>query len=67
MLKIFSEDIKSATASAWDKSIFPFKNALLVNSPGFAGSQPNENRFSNILLVIIVLPWQEISIVSSPV
>ena len=35
-----SEAIKSATASAWLKSNFPFKNARSVNSPGLANLIP---------------------------
>ena len=34
------EAIKSATASAWLRSILPFKKALCVNSPGCARRQP---------------------------
>ena len=33
-------EIKSATASAWLKSNFPFKKALRVNSPALAALQP---------------------------
>ena len=64
---MFSEEIKFETASACERSIFPLRNALLVNSPGSAGSQPNNNRFSIKFCVIIVLPWHEISTTSSPV
>ena len=32
----FSDEIRSATASACDKSIFPFEKARRVNSPAFA-------------------------------
>ena len=42
------EAIKSATASAWDKSIFPFKKARCVNSPGVANRAPvSTNNFNN--------------------
>ena len=36
---------------ALDKSILPFKNALLVNSPGSAGLAPFSKTVSNILFV----------------
>ena len=34
------EEISSATASAWERSILPFKKALFVNSPGSAALAP---------------------------
>ena len=46
----------SITASAWDKSILPFKNARFVNSPGSAGLAPYLITVSSILLVTITPP-----------
>ena len=43
--------IISITASACDKSILPFKNALLVNSPGSASLAPALITVSNTLFV----------------
>ena len=36
----FWDAITSATASAWARSIFPFRKALCVNSPGSAARAP---------------------------
>ena len=44
----FDEAITSATASACDKSILPFKKARWVNSPGNAGLAPVSIKTSNI-------------------
>lgn len=38
---LFFEFMISITASAWLKSILPFKNARFVNSPGSAGLAPD--------------------------
>jgi len=62
-----SEAIKSATASAWDKSIFPFRKARWVYSPGFAGTAPLSISSSIIFCWTYTEPWQDISITSSPV
>ena len=43
------EFIISITASAWDKSIRPFRKALLVNSPGDAGLAPYSTSSLSIL------------------
>ena len=59
--------IISITASAWDKSILPFKKALFVNSPGSASLAPAFITVSKTLLVETTPPWQLISIVSSAV
>ena len=59
--------ITSITASAWERSIFPFKNARLVNSPGSAGLAPFLITVSRTFLTTNVPPWQLISTVSSPV
>ena len=59
--------IKSITASACDKSILPFKKALLVNSPGSASLAPALIVASNTLLVEVTPPWQLISTTSSAV
>ena len=57
----------SATASAWQRSIFPFKKARRVNSPGWATTQPKEKQASNNSAETTTPPWQETSITSSPV
>ena len=59
------EFITSMTDSAWDKSILPFKNALLVNSPGSAGLAPFLITASSTLFITYTPPWQSISTVSS--
>ena len=51
-----SELIKSITPSASVKSIRPFKNALLVNSPGSANLQPDKRRISIILFTTAIDP-----------
>ena len=43
-----SEAMRSATASACVRSIFPLRNARLVNSPGSAGRQPPSMRHSTM-------------------
>jgi tRNA modification GTPase len=63
--KSFFEFITSITDSAWDKSILPFKNALLVNSPGSAGLAPFLITASSTLFITYTPPWQSISTVSS--
>ena len=63
--KSFFEFITSMTDSAWDKSILPFKNALLVNSPGSAGLAPFLITASSTLFITYTPPWQSISTVSS--
>ena len=57
--------IKSITASACDKSILPFKNALFVNSPGSAALAPYFKTVFKISCTIKAPPWQSISTVSS--
>ena len=58
---------KLITDSAENKSIFPFKNALFVNSPAFAGTAPAAyNAFSTEFSTAIP-PWQYSSTQSSPV
>ena len=57
--------IISITASAWLKSILPFKNALFVNSPGSASLAPFSMQSSSILLAAKIPPWQFISTISS--
>ena len=49
--------IISIIASAWDKSILPFKKALLVNSPASASLAPLFNRTSNTFLTATTPPW----------
>ena len=44
--------IISATASAWERSILPLKNALRVNPPGLAEIAPMEINSSKIFLII---------------
>ena len=55
----------SITASAWERSILPFKNALLVNSPGSASLAPFLSTMPNIFFVTMIPPWQSISMTSS--
>ena len=50
--------IKSATASACERSIFLFKNALLVNSPRSAILAPFFRTISRIFLTTLIPPWQ---------
>ena len=57
----------SITASAWDRSILPFRNALFVNSPGSAGRAPYFITVSSTRFMARTPPWQSISTVSSPV
>ena len=59
--------ITSATASAWAKSIRPFKKARFVNSPGSAVLAPFRITVSKIFFTIKTPPWQSISTVSSAV
>ena len=47
----FSEWITSITASAWDRSILPFKNARFVNSPGSASRAPHFTASSRIRFI----------------
>ena len=61
------ERMKSMTASAWDKSIRPFKNARLVYSPGSAILAPCVMVSSSMRLIVKIPPWQLISIISSRV
>ncbi len=49
--------IRSAIASACNKSIFPFKKALSVNSPGLANLAPYIKQASNMLFTTGTLPW----------
>ena len=48
--------ITSMTASAWDRSIRPFKNARFVNSPGSAGLAPYWITVSRIFFIIRTPP-----------
>ena len=57
--------IKFIIPSAWVKSILPFRKALLVNSPGSASLAPFDSTSSRTLLVVLIPPWQFISIISS--
>ena len=50
------DDIKSIVASASNRSILPFRNALLVNSPGSANLAPLFKSISNTLLVVAIPP-----------
>ena len=55
------EFIISITASAWDKSILPFINALLVNSPGSARTAPFFKHSSKIWFSTTMPPCEFIS------
>ena len=59
--------IISIIASAFDKSILPFKKALFVNSPGCANLAPALITSCKIFLVTNTPPWQLISTVFSAV
>ena len=61
------EAIRSATASAWLRSIFPFRKARSVNSPGLASLQPSDMSICITRLRMYSEPWQENSTESSPV
>ena len=62
---LFFEFMISITASAWLKSILPFKNARFVNSPGSAGLAPDLSTASRTFFITKEPPWQLISMVSS--
>ena len=59
--------IRSITASAWVRSIRPFRNARRVNSPGRACRNPAANSASSPAASAAGEPWHWISAVSSPV
>ena len=61
------EAMRSATASAWLRSIFPLMKALFVYSPGSACLHPFSMRRLQILFITYLEPWQDISTESSPV
>ena len=64
----FWADSRSPTASAWVRSIFPFKKALCVNSPLFAGRTSLILQISSISLRIMNgFPCGNSSKTSSPV
>ena len=52
-----SASIRSMTASAWVRSICPFKNARRVNSPGPACRNPAANRASSPAVSAAGDPW----------
>ena len=57
----------AATASACARSIFPFRYARSVNSPGRAGRAPASTKEARIATGITAPPCEEISTTSSPV
>ena len=59
--------IRSATASACARSIRPWRNARLVNSPGRANRAPALSTASSTARVDCMPPWQLISTMSSRV
>jgi hypothetical protein len=63
----FCVAIRSATASAWERSILPFRKARRVNSPGWAMRAPLLISRRIISACMNGEPWQLISAVSSPV
>ena len=63
----FLDCITSITASAWERSILPLRNARLVNSPGSAIMAPFFSTVSSTFFMAKTPPWQSISMVSSPV
>ena len=62
-----SDAIKSATASACVRSIFPLRKARCVNSPAFAKRHPSSVSQRSNSCWMKRLPWQAISTTSSPV
>ena len=63
----FSEAIRSATASAWARSILPLRKARCENSPGPAITAPFSTRVRSRVSWMYSDPWHEISTLSSPV
>ena len=61
------EEIRSATASAWARSIFPFRKARCVNSPGPAIRHPAATSLRISSDTMYKEAWQDISTESSPV
>ena len=59
------DEIRADTASACDKSIFPFIKERNVNSPLSAILAPNFTVIERIFLIIKSDPWQDISIIFS--
>jgi hypothetical protein len=59
--------MRSATASAWVRSIRPLRNARRVNSPGSECLAPQERIRARTCRVTTGPPWQPISTVSSRV
>ena len=57
----------SITASAWVRSMRPFKKARRENSPGSAARAPWRSANSSTLAARRIPPWQVISAISSPV
>ena len=59
--------MRSATASAWAKSIWPFKKARSLNSPGRASRAPAASTAFNSICITTGPPWPCSSTESSPV
>ena len=59
--------IKSATASAWAKSIWPLRKARSLNSPGRARRAPAASTAFNSICITTGPPWPCSSTTSSPV
>ena len=55
------EAMRSATASACDRSILPLRKARCENSPGVASAHPCSNNNFNTCCWMNREPWQEIS------
>ena len=49
--------IKSATASAWAKSILSLRYARSVNSPGLASLAPESTQRANKICITAMPPW----------
>ena len=63
----FSAAMRSAMASACNRSILPFKNARSENSPGCALLAPRSRQRVNMLCKTMCPPWPCNSTTSSPV
>ena len=63
----FEEAIRSATASAWLRSILPFRKARWVYSPGLALRHPLAMSSCMTCWRMYDEPWHMISVASSPV
>ena len=66
-LALLVDEMRSATASACDRSNLPLRKARWVNSPGWASVAPALSVASTTRCWMYTEPWHEISTESSPV